>query len=261
MRRILTALFIAIIAFASTANAKITEKTIAYADGKTKLSGKLYSDETVSATRPGIVIYPEWWGQNEYIKGRASQLAAKGYVVFLADMYGDGKATAKADDAKAWSAPFYSDRKLMQSRAEAAVKTLKAQVIVKKSDIALIGFCFGGTNALELARAGADVKAVAGFHAGLDFPTAPEKGAVKARVLVMNGGADPMVPFEQRKKFVDDMQNANADLEFIEYGGAVHAFTNPHADSYGIPGVAYNKRAEERSFKQLDSFLKETLGQ
>lgn len=249
---------IAFIAVANTANAKMVEKPMNYTDGTTKMKGVLYYDDEINAMRPGVVIYPEWWGQNDYIKQRGKEVASKGYIVLVADMYGDAKKTAKVDDAKAWSSPLYADRAVMESRAKAAVETLGSQNFVAKSKIALMGFCFGGTVALDLARTGADVKSVSAFHAGLDFPAEPAKD-IKAKLLVLNGAADPMVPFEARQKFIEEANKGNTDLQFIEYSGAMHAFTNPKADGYGIPGVAYNKKAEERSFAYMYEFLKETL--
>ena len=123
-----------------------------------------------------------------------------------------------------------------------------------------MGFCMGGTVALQLALTGEDLEGVAAFHAGLQFPDAVKQGQVKAKLLVLNGGADPMVPYAERQKFLEDMQRAGTDLQFIEYANAVHAFTNPAADTFGIPGVAYDPEAEYRSFLALKQFLIELFG-
>jgi dienelactone hydrolase len=258
MRKFLSAFSLTIL-LSTTANAAVIMKDIEYLDGKTKLKGTLAFDDSITTPRPAIVAYPEWWGHNEYIKKRAAELAAEGYIVFAADMYGSNKITIDPKQATEWSKPFYSNRKLMQSRARAAITALKAQPNVDINNIAAVGFCFGGTVALELARAGEDLKGVASFHGGLQFTSKPAEGAVKAKVLVMNGAADPMVPAADRQKFMDEMEAAKADYQFIEYSGAVHAFTNPDADKFGIPGVGYNAAAEKRSFAALHRFLSEVF--
>lgn len=254
----LLSLFLLCFFLSTAAHAGVVTKSIAYKDGDVELNGYLAYDETLSSLRPGVVVVPEWWGQNDYIKRRARELAQQGYVAFVADMYGDAKVTTDPKQAEQWATPFYKDRAAMRGRFDAALSVLQSQIQVDKSRIAAIGFCFGGTVALQAARGGADLKGVASFHGGLQFPDKP--GAVKAKILVMNGGADPMVPFADRQKFIEDMQTAKADLQFIEYGGALHAFTNPDADAIakaGLKGVGYNKTAERRSFAQLKSFFEE----
>lgn len=249
-----------ILGIASPSYAAIVSKPVDYTDGDTKLQGTLVYDDAVSAVRPGVLLIPEWWGHNDYIKRRAKEMAERGYVAFAVDMYGVGNVTKEAKQAQAWSKPFYENRSLMRQRARAGLAVLKEQQNVDKQKIAAMGFCMGGTVALELARDGEDLQGVATFHAGLQFPDAVKKENVKAPLLVMNGAADPMVPFADRQKFVEDMQNADADIQFIEYGQAVHAFTNPDADSYGINGVAYNAKAEKRSFQALQDFFTDVLG-
>ena len=253
--RYILALFICL--FASAANAAIVTKDVTYYDGALKLIGTVAYDDIAQGVKPGIVLYPEWWGNNAYAKSRAKELAAKGYIVFVADMYGNGASTTSATEAKTFTDPLYTNREVMRTRARAAIRALKEQMDADNSNIAAIGFCFGGTVALELARKGEDLKGVGVFHAGLKFPESTTKGAVKAKVLVMNGSADPMVPEADRDAFIDDMQNSGADVQFIQYSGAMHAFTNPSANSVGIPGVAYDQKSERRSFIALDNFLAE----
>lgn len=215
--RFLNVFIAAIIFFAvSSANAAVVVKEVEYKDGDVTLKGTLAYDESISSLRPGVLLVPEWWGHNDYIKARAKQMAEDGYVAFAIDMYGDGKITADPKEAGEFAKKFYEDRKLMRSRARAGLEVLRSQVNVDKNKIAVIGFCFGGTVALELARDGEDVKGVAAFHAGLQFPDAVQKGKVKAKILVLNGAADPMVPFEDRQKFITEMQAAEVDLQFNE---------------------------------------------
>lgn len=251
---------LAFVLIANTANAAIVSKTVEYKSGDATLKGTLVYNDSFTDPLPGVVIYPEWWGHNEYVKRRAADIVQLGYVAFAADMYGNGNVTNDPKVAGEWSKKFYDDRKLMRERAKAALETLKAQPQVDKTNIALVGFCFGGTNALELARAGENVKGVVGFHAGLDFKDAVKKDSVKAKVLVLNGANDPMVKFEANQKFVNELQEAKTDVELDLYGGAKHAFSNPDADKFGIDGVAYDAKAEARSMVRLREFLKEIFG-
>jgi dienelactone hydrolase len=252
-------LFTAIL-FAGSAHAAIVSKNVEYKDGETKLTGILVYDDEAQSPQPGLVIYPEWWGHNEYVKNRAQEFASLGYTAFVADMYGEGKVTNDPKVATELTKPFQADRNLMRTRAKAALDALRAQENVEKDNIILTGFCFGGTNALEVARSGEDVKGVAAFHAGLDFPDAVKKDSVKAHVLVMNGANDPFVPLAADEKFITEMQAANADAELDLYAHAKHAFTNPDADKAGIEGVAYNEKAEKRAIARMKAFLKEVFG-
>jgi dienelactone hydrolase len=245
--------------FATSSYATIIVESIDYKHGKVPLRGTLAYDDSITSPKPGILMVPEWWGHNDYIKQRAREMAERGYVVFAIDMYGADQVTDDAKVAEEWSKPFYENRDLMKRRARAGLDVLLKQKNVDKKKIAAIGFCMGGTVALELARSGENLRGVVAFHAGLKFPDKPVRGDVKAKVLVLNGGADPMVPPEDRESFILNMQNAGADLQFMQYGGAVHAFTNPRADKYKIKGVAYNKKATIRAFKAMDMFLEEAF--
>lgn len=253
--------FIFGILMASSSLAAVVTKDIYYQDGDTTLKGTLAYDDAVDTKRQGVLLFPEWWGHNDYIKKRAREMAEQGYIAFAADMYGDAKVTNKASEAEKWSKPFYENRAMMRRRARAALDVLKQQDDVDQNNIAAIGFCMGGTVAIELARTGLNLKGVAAFHSGLQFPDQITKGKIKAKILVMNGGADPMVPFEERQKFIEEMQENEVDLQFIQYGGAMHAFTNPSANKFHIKGVAYNAKAEKRSFGALREFFAEIFAQ
>jgi len=246
---------------ASSSMAMVVTKEIVYQDGDATLKGTLAYDDAVTVKRPGVLLFPEWWGHNDYIKRRAIEMAQQGYVAFAADMYGADKLAQTAGEAQALSKPLYENRGMMRRRARTALDVLKQQGNVDKSKIAAIGFCMGGTVALELARTGLGLKGVAAFHAGLQFPEKISKGKVKAEILVLNGAADPMVSFEERDKFIEEMQAADVDLQFIQYGGAQHAFTNPSANKFHIKGVAYNAKAEKRSFDALHDFFDEIFWQ
>jgi dienelactone hydrolase len=248
-----------IIFVSSSSNAAVVTKEVDYKHGKIELRGTLAYDDSVTSLRPGVLLLPEWWGHNDYIKQRAHELAENGYIVFAADMYGTDQVTGDPQVATAWSKPFYENRDLMRRRARAALAVLLKQKNIDRHKVAAVGFCMGGTVALELARSGDDLRGVAAFHAGLEFPNKLRRGAVRAKVLVLNGGADPMVPPAQREDFIEEMQASGADLQFILYGGAMHAFTNPNADKFKIKGVSYNEKAEKRSFQALQSFFEEVF--
>jgi len=233
---------------------------ISYSAGGQSLAGWLAYDDSVKEKRPGIVIYPEWWGLTDYPKSRAKQLAELGYVAFAADMYGDGKTTDDPKEAGAWSSAVKGDDKMLVDRAAAAMDVLRKDSHVDDSQIGAIGYCFGGTVALELARSGADFQGLVSFHGGLATDNPAEAGKFKPRVLICTGGLDSFVPKEQVTDFEDEMTKAGADWQVITYGGAHHAFTNPAADSHGIPNIAYNASADKRSFAAMQAFFKETFG-
>lgn len=255
MRFLASFLLISIIT--SSAQAAVITRNIYYKDGDVALRGTLAYDDAVDTKRPGVLIFPEWWGNNDYMKRRAREMAENGYIAFVADMYGTDKTTTKAAEAEEWSKPFYDNRIMMRRRARVGLDIIKQQANIDKSNIAAIGFCMGGTVALELARLGLNLKGVAAFHAGLEFPDKISVGKMKAKILILNGAADPMVPFSQQQNFIEEMQTAKADLQFVQYGGAMHAFTNPSANKFHIKGVAYNAVAEKRSFDALQNFFNE----
>jgi dienelactone hydrolase len=257
MRYILAFIFLTVMS--TSAFAKIVTKEVDYMDGNLALRGTLAYDDTIEGKMPGILLFPEWWGHNEYIKKRAVEMAEHGYVAFAADMYGVDKITTKANIAQEWSKPLYDNRATMRKRAHAAMNILKQQKNVDKKKLVAVGFCMGGTVALELARSGSTLKAVSAFHSGLQFPDQIKNGAINTKFLVMNGGADSMVQSPERQNFIDEMQAAGLDLQFILYSGAQHAFTNPSANTYGIKSVAYDSKAERRSFQAMYNFFTEVL--
>ena len=253
MRRLSFAL--AVVLLASTAGAELQRKPIEYKQGDATLKGYLVYDDRAQEKRPGVVVVPEWWGLNDYVKGRADQLAQLGYVALAADIYGDGQVTTDPKEAGKLATKFRGDRELLRARTQAALDTLKAQPQVDPSKTAAIGYCFGGTAVLELARSGADVNGVVSFHGGLDTPMPAKQGQVKAKVLVLAGGDDPMVPKEQVQGLEKEMKDAGADVVVTSYPGAVHSFTNPDADKLGMKGIGYNKEADEKSWQAMKDFF------
>jgi dienelactone hydrolase len=239
----------------------IVTETVAYQHGEVELEGFLAYDKGLAGKRPGVLVVHEWWGLADHPKERAKRLAGLGYVAFCVDMYGKGKVTDDPAQARAWSGAFRKDvYGLGRARIKAGYDVLAANPLVDKSRIGAIGFCFGGTVALELAWSGADVKAVVSFHGGLTAPREEDVPNVKSSILVCHGANDGFVSEEQMDGFVDSMKAGKFDWCLVEYGNSVHAFTNKAADAYGIPGIAYNAKADARSWEHMKAFLAETLG-
>jgi dienelactone hydrolase len=242
------------------AQAAIVTKTVDYDYDGTKLKGFLAYDDTIKEKRPGVLVVHEWWGLNEYAKDRAKGLAQLGYVAFAADMYGDGKVTEHPGDAGKLAEEVRKNTKLWRGRAEAALKQLKAQPNVDPDKLAAIGYCFGGSTCLELAYAGADLKAVATFHAALPPLTEEEAKAIKPKILVCNGDADTFISADSIKKFRAALDAAKVKYEFVGYKDAVHSFTVQGADKHAIKGMKYDIKADYDSWKRTQDLLKETLG-
>jgi len=247
------------------AQAKLVTKTVSYQQNGTTLEGYLAYDDSVAdkGKVPGIVVFPEWWGLNDYIKGRADQLASLGYVAFAADMYGGGQSTTEAAKAEELAGQLYG-KPLMAERAESGLDQLLKTGMVDEGKVAAIGFCFGGAATLALAYTGAPLACVVTFHGGLIPPPADAAEKTKAKFLILHGALDPRVNKEAVDKFLKAMNDAKLDYQFIEYSGALHAFTNPFADkahAAGLEGVGYNAEAAARSWNQMQVFFKEIFGQ
>jgi len=222
------------IAMIANATAAVKEEPITYKDGETTLKGFVVYDDAITGKRPGIVMVHEWWGITKHIQNEARKFAQQGYTAFIADMYGDAKTADNPKDAGALSGSVMKNPTVMESRFNAARDQLAGQTSVDPQRIGAVGYCFGGAVVLNMARAGANLAAVAGFHASLGLNTpAPAPGAVKAKILVLNGADDPFVKREQYDVFKRDLDAAKANYQVIEYPGAVHAFTNPEATELG----------------------------
>jgi dienelactone hydrolase len=244
------------------ARAEIITREIPYEHGGVKLKGYLaYDDAKVKpgAKVPGVLVVHEWWGLNDYPRSRARQLAELGYIAFALDMYGEGVITTDPKRASELAGQFYADPRLFRDRAGAGLKVLLSQENVDRARVAAIGYCFGGSAVLELARSGAPLNAIVSFHGGLDTQAPAQPGQVKARILVCNGADDPMVPPEKVRALQEELRTAGADYVVINFGGAVHGFTNPRADSDGIKGVGYNKLADQRSWEAMKHWLGESF--
>jgi dienelactone hydrolase len=247
------------LSFGISAQATIKEEPVTYKDGDTTMKGFVVYDDAVKAKRPGIVVVHEWWGITKHVHSEARKFAQQGYTAFIADMYGDAKTADNPKDAGALSGGVMKNPQGMRSRFNAARDVLAKHASVDPSRIGAVGYCFGGAVVLNMARTGADLAGVAGFHASLGLNTpAPAPGTVKAKILVLNGADDPFVKAEQYAAFKKDMDAAKADYRIIEYPGAVHAFTNPEATAAGkkfnLP-LAYNAKVDKESKAEASKFF------
>lgn len=239
--------------------AEVKTETITYQDGDVTCKGFLAVPATLVGKAPGVLVVHDWYGCGPYAQQRAKELAARGYVAFALDMYGAGKVVSTKEDASALAGGFYKDLPLMVRRARAGLATLTAQPSVDAKRVASIGFCFGGTVSLNLARSGDPLAGVVSFHGGLKSAIAvpATEGGIKAKVLVLHGGADPFVPGADVAGFMDEMTKAKASWRMETYGGAVHSFSNPGAGDNVASGSAYNQEAEKLSIAAMERFFGE----
>jgi dienelactone hydrolase len=262
------ALVLALTAIAAPARAEVKTKDVEYKHGDVVLAGFLAWDDAVATEQkpqPGILVCPEWWGNNSYSRERAKKLAQLGYVAFAIDVYGKGKITEDPKEAGAWAGELYGDVPKLRARAKAGLDELMKQTQVDKSRLAAIGYCMGGTIALELARTGAQLKAVVAFHPGQFAAKGDAKVALEdnskivGTVTICVGESDGFVPPDEIKKFHEQMKAAKIDYQVLIYAYAEHAFTNPDADKYKVPGIAYNAKADRRSWEHMKSAFAEAF--
>ncbi len=224
-----------------------------HADGQ-RLVGYLAVDDAKAGKRPGIIVAHEGGGLTDHAKTSARKLAQAGYVAFALDYYGDGQPLSDMSQAMARLGVWMADPTGIRARAHAALEVLTAQAETDTDRLAGIGYCFGGTTVLEMARAGEPLKAVVGFHSGLGTAR-PATAPIKPKILVQIGADDPIIPPEQRAAFEAEMKAANADWRMLVYGGAGHSFTNPDVGALNRPGFEYNESADKRSWRaMLDVF-------
>ncbi len=239
--------------------AAVTTATIDYRDGAVALRGYAATPALATgATAPGVLVIHEWWGHNPYAQQRARELAEAGYVAFALDMYGAGKVTDDPKRAGELAGPFYGDRALLLARARAGLATLTGLPGVDPTKLGAIGFCFGGTVCLELARANEPLRGVVALHPGLKpVGGTPATGPITARVLVCTGGSDPFVPPADVATFMTEMVAAKATWDLQVYGTALHAFTNPKAKALHatMPAVDHDPVAEQAAMQATRAFL------
>lgn len=231
--------------------------TVAYDAGGATLNSYLAWDASQSGPRPGIVVFGEWWGLNDYQKRRARQLAELGYVALAADMYGDGRIAADATEAGNLMNGLFADMAGTTARVRAAVQQLSRQAGVDPTRLGAMGYCLGGALALHAARLGLDLRGVASFHGSLGKTHPARKGEVRAKVLVCHGEDDGFVSAEELTGFRQEMDDLDVDHKVVTYPGAKHGFTNPDATEngrkYNLP-LAYNEAADRESWQSMKSF-------
>ena len=217
----------------------------------------LIFDEKKTGQRPAVLVFPEAFGRGAHAISKAKRLAELGYVTLASDLHGEGKLVEDLGAVMGIIGPLMADPTGTRARATAGLAALQARPEVDTARIAAIGYCFGGTMALELARSGSDVAGVAGFHSGLGTARPQDAGNIKAKVLVCIGADDPMIGAEPREAFVQEMRAGGVDWQMELYGGVVPSFTNPEADKRGNPALKYDAKADARSWLKLRGFLDE----
>jgi dienelactone hydrolase len=234
-------------------------ETVTYEADGLRFKSELFV-EAGTEPKPGVLVFPEAFGLSDHARHRAEGLAKLGYAALACDIHGDGRLVEDLGEALGLLNPLYADTKRMRARGLAALEMLKAREEVVADRTASIGFCFGGTMSLELARSGADLQAVVGFHSGLST-TAPRSDAkaYRGRVLVCIGADDPFIKPEERNAFEDEMRNAGVDWQMHLYGGVVHSFTNLEADQRHNPAMRYSEAADKASWASMQELFTATL--
>jgi len=235
----------------------VKEETVSYTADSINMQGFVAFNEADSSKRPVVLIVHEWWGLTDYPKERARQLAKLGYLAMAVDLFGNGKIASTPDEAKAMAGPFYGNPQMAKTRFDAALEKVKTYPQADLNNIAVIGYCFGGTVALNMARMGEDLKGAVSFHGSL-LGVPPDKDKLKAEVLVCHGDADKSVSQEDVAKFTQQMDSIGAKYTLKHYANATHAFTNPESTENGkkfsIP-IEYNAVADTASFNDMIAFF------
>jgi dienelactone hydrolase len=243
--------------WSSAVEAKVQVKPIPYSHGEVSLEGVLGWDDAIEGKRPGILVIHEWWGLNEYARTRVEQLAALGYVALAVDMYGKGKVTTHAAEASRWMQQTTANVEMWQARAREGIRLLQAEPRVDPTRLAAIGYCFGGATVMQMVYGGAPVKGVVSFHGSLPLPPSSLPIKNSAKIFIAHGGDDPFLAPDHIEKFTAALDGAGLDWQMVIYGGAQHSFTNPWADQYGMKGVQYQAKADQRSWEHMQLFFDE----
>jgi dienelactone hydrolase len=249
-----------LLVLAAQAHAAIKTQTVEYRDGDTVLEGFLAYDDAKSGARPGVLVVHDWGGLQDYAQRRAKMLAELGYVAFAADIYGKGIRPSDPQASAKQAGIYKNDLPLLRKRATLGLEQLRQQPNVDPKKLAAIGYCFGGTAVLELARSGADLAGVVSFHGGLGTTMPAGAGAVKAKVLVCHGADDPFVKPAEQEAFKAEMAKARPDYEFVSYPDAVHSFTKREAGDDKSKGNAYQEAADKKSWEDMQLFFKKIFG-
>lgn len=237
--------------------AKIETGALTYQAGGAELKSYTAWDAAQQGPRPGIVIFGEWWGLNDYQRRRARQLAELGYFVLAADVFGDGRVAADADEAGQLMNGLFEDMAATGARVRAAIEQLGRQPNVDPARLGAMGYCLGGALALHAARLGETLAGVVSFHGSLGRTHAAQPGDVKARVLVCHGEDDAFVSAEEQAGFRKEMDELGVDYKLVTYPGAKHGFTNPDATENGLKyklPLEYNEAVDRESWQEMKGF-------
>ncbi len=257
MRLSALSILLCVFCLAATASAELQKKNIEYKDGDTVLEGYLVYDDAIEGKRPGVIVVHDWMGFGSYGNGRAEQLAHLGYAALAVDIYGKGVRPKNSDEAAKEAGYYKEHRDILRRRALAGLETLEKEDVVDSKRIAAIGYCFGGSTVLEMARAGMPLTGVVSFHGGLATSMPAGKGDIKSKVLVLHGADDPFESQEEISNFKNELNDAGADWQMVYYSGAVHSFTRKDAGNDNSKGAAYNERADVRSWEAMKAFFNE----
>lgn len=261
MRRSLLALSLLVLGHVGVASAAMVAKPVQWTDHGVTYKSFLVYDDAVTAKRPGLVMVPNWYGVNDMAVAKAKEIAGKDYVILLTDMYGGGVLPKSDAEAGVAVKPLYADRKIMRQRVTRALDELKAQEKTAPIDprkLGAIGFCFGGSAVLDLARAGADIAAVVTFHGLLSTDDPKLASNIHAKVLALNGADDANVPPEQRTAFEAEMRDGKVDWASEDFGGAVHCFTEKEATT-ATGNCRYDAKVAARAYTAMHAWLKEAF--
>ena len=245
--------------FLQNADATVVKKNLEYHLAGKTYEGYLAYDDAGKNPRPGVLVAHNWMGVTDTTRERVDELAGLGYVAFAVDIYSKGVRPKDVQEAGALAGSYKKDRVALRMRMQEGLRVLREQKQVDKSRIAVIGYCFGGTAALELARAGADIKDVVTFHGGLDSPRPEDGKKIKAKLLILHGADDPFESNEDMAAFEKEMRDSKLDWQLVKYGNAVHSFTEKAAGNDNSKGAAYNELADKRSWQAMKDFFATTL--
>lgn len=244
----------------AAAMAKIVTERVAYEHDGVKLEGFLAYDDARTGPRPAVIVVHEWWGLNDFAREKTTALAEIGYVAFAIDMFGTGVVTDKPEEAGKLSGQFRGKPELQRARAKAALDVLSKHERVDARRIGAIGFCFGGTTVMQMAFDGQPLAGVVSFHGGLPAISEDDARRARAKVLVLHGVSDTLIPPDAIRSFESAMEKGGADWQMVNYGGAKHSFMNPFADTLKMDGVGYDKRTADRAWRHMRVFFDEVLG-
>jgi dienelactone hydrolase len=242
-------------------HAAVKSEAVEYQSDGTSCLGTLVYDDAWTTPRPGVLVTHDWMGNTERTELSAVKLAKLGYVAFCVDVYGKGVRPSTTDEAGKLAGLYKGNRPLMRARMHAALDTLLATKKVDAKRVGAIGYCFGGTCVLELARSGQPVAATVTFHGGLSTPTPEDAQNIVGKVLVLHGADDPYVKGEEVAAFEKEMKATKVDWQLVAYGNAVHGFTHQGAGTDNSTGYAYNAAADQRSWKAMSIFFGDTFGE